>query len=172
MKFLPLLLCGAMLQIPVFAQAPAATPAPSGNQAAIPLFRATLPGGTYEVAVRAIVAVTSHEYLIDGAVRVTEVNIDTTGSLLARFYYLEVNKPNMPLGIGSSTVEQAERLLKEGADKTGQDAWKRVVKNYPTTTHARTVEYRLENLEQLTKIYDSAEQALRLQRDMRVTIEK
>jgi hypothetical protein len=69
-------------------------------------------------------------------------------------------------------VEQAERLLKEGADKTGQDVWKRVVKNYPTTTHARTVEYRVENLDQLTKIYDGAEQALRLQRDMRVTIEK
>ncbi|MDB6150424.1 MAG: hypothetical protein JWQ44_1872 [Chthoniobacter sp.] len=171
MKFLPLLLAGALLHASSLAQAPV-PPTPSGTQAAIPLFRATLPGGTYEVAVRAIIAVTSHEYLIDGAVRVTEVNIDTSGSLLARFYYLEVNKPNTPLGIGSSGVEQAERLLKEGADKTGQDVWKRVVKNYPTTTHARTVEYRVENLEQLTKIYDGAEQALRLQRDMRVTIEK
>jgi hypothetical protein len=165
------LLLAASLGAPVLAQAPAATPTPAGDRAALPLFRAKLPGGTYEVAVRAIIAVASHEYVVDGVARVTEVNIDTAGSLLARFYYLEPVTPNTPLGVGNATIEQAQRLLKEAADKTGQDVWKKVVKTYPTTTHARTGEYRLGSLEQLTKLYESAESAFRLQKDTRVTVD-
>ena len=43
-------------------------------------------------------------------------------------------------------------------DRTGQgDVWKKVVKNYPATTHARTVEYRLTSREQLNKIFAGAE---------------
>lgn len=168
-----------LLLLPVFLVAnslaqtatPAPVPAPAGDRSVIKIFRATLPGGTYEVAVGAIIAVASHEYLVDGVARVTEVNIDTAGSLLARFYYLEPAKPNTPLGIGSATVDAAQRLLQEAADKTGQDAWKKVVKTYPTTTHARTVEYRVASLEQLTKIYEAAEAAFRTQKDTRVSIE-
>ncbi|MEA3213291.1 MAG: hypothetical protein QOE70_6348 [Chthoniobacter sp.] len=170
MKSISLLLLLVVLAAPGMAQTPAATPAPTANQTVIPLFRAKLPGGNYEVAIRAIVAVTSHEYLVDGVARVTEVNIDTTGSLLARFYYIEPTTPNTPLGIGNAAIEQTQRLLKEAADKTGQDVWKKVVKNYPTTTHARTVEYRVQSLEQLNKLYESAEQAFRLQRDTRITV--
>ena len=122
------------------AQTPTATPAPSTTTpSAIPLFKATLPGGTYEVAVKSIIAVTQHEYLVDGAARVTEVNIDTTGSILVRFYYIEPAPPNVPSGLGASAVEKAQQYLQQGADKTGIDAWKKVIKNYPTTTHARTV---------------------------------
>ena len=176
MKFLPFLFLLLVLKLGALGQTPAptgggaATPAPTGNQVAIQLFRATLPGGTYEVAIRSIIAVTSHEYLVDNVVRVTEVNIDTTGTLLARFYYLEPITPEAPSGVGAATAEQAQRLLREAADKTGQDVWKKVVKNYPMTTHARTVEYRLATKEQLNKLYSSAEQAFRLQRDAKVTI--
>lgn len=170
MKLLPILLGFALMAAAARAQAPAGTPAPSGNQSALPIFRATLPGGTYEVAIRAIVAVTSHEYLVDGVARVTEVNIDTSGQLLARFYYIEPAKPNTPLGVGNAALEQAERLAREALEKTGQEAWKKVMKNYPTTTHSRTVEYRLESKEQLNSLYSKAEEAFRLQRDTRVTI--
>ena len=86
---------------PLAAQTPTATPAPptpTGNNAVKPLFRCTLPGGVYEVAVGAIIAVTSHEYLVDGIARVVEVNIDTSGTLLARFYFIEPNTPNTPMG--------------------------------------------------------------------------
>jgi hypothetical protein len=136
----------------------------------IKLFRAKLPGGTYEVAIGAIIAVTSHEYLVDGVARVTEVNIDTAGSLLARFYYIEGATPNAPSGIGAATIDAAQRMIKEAADKTGQDVWKKVIKNYPTTTHARTVEYRLESRDQLNQIYASAEAAFRMQKNTSVTI--
>ena len=167
----PLLLALAFLPLPLFAQAPAATPpTTSATTANITLFRAKLPGGTYEVAVRSIVAVTSHEYLVDGVARVTEVNIDTNGSLLARFYYLEPTAPNSPLGLGQATIDKAQELLKQAAEKTGQDVWKKVVKNYPTTTHARTVEYRVVEKDQLNKIYEAAEEAFRLQKNKSVTI--
>ncbi len=166
----PLLLALALLPLPLFAQAPATPPTTNATASAIVLFRAKLPGGTYEVGVHSIVAVTSHEYLVDGIARVTEVNIDTTGSLLARFYYLEPVQPNSPLGLGQATLDKAQELLKQAAEKTGQDAWKKVVKNYPTTTHARTVEYRVVEKDQLNKIYEAAEEAFRLQKNKSVTI--
>ena len=164
----PLLLALALLPLALFAQTP--TEQSTTTTSNIALFRAKLPGGTYEVAVRAIVAVTSHEYLVDGVARVTEVNIDTTGSMLARFYYLEPTTPVSPLGIGQATADKAQDLLKQAAEKTGQDVWKKVVKNYPTTTHARTVEYRLAEKADLNKIYEAAEEAFRLQKNKSVTI--
>jgi hypothetical protein len=173
-RLLPVILFVASFVAPLAAQTPAAAPTgptPTGNNAAKALFRCTLPGGVYEVAVGAMIAVTSHEYLVDGIARVVEVNIDTNGSLLARFYFIEPNTPNTPAGLGASTLETAQRLLTEGADKTGQDVWKKVVKSYPTTTHARTVEYRLESREQLNKVYAAAEEAFRLNKDIRLKIE-
>jgi hypothetical protein len=157
------------------AQAPSPAP-PTPQQApvqpgAIPLFRAQLPGGTYEVSVRSIVAVSTHEYVVDGAARVVEVNIDTVGNLLARFYFIEPNTPNAPSGIGSGAADKTQQLLAQAADKTGQDAWRRVVKNYPATTHARTVEYRLQNRETLMRVFEAAEEAFRMQRGGSVRVE-
>jgi hypothetical protein len=168
------LLLLALLASETWAQTPVpapATPQPGGNQSAMPLFRAQLPGGIYEVAVRNMVSVSSHEYLVDGAVRVVEMNIDTLGSILARFYFLEPNIPNTPGNIGTVAIDKAQQLLTQAADKTGQDAWKKVVKNYPTTTHARTVEYRLQSREDLNKIFEAAEEAFRLQKTRSVKIE-
>jgi hypothetical protein len=157
------------------AQAPSPAP-PTPQQApvqpgAIPLFRAQLPGGTYEVSVRSIVAVSTHEYVVDGAARVVEVNIDTVGNLLARFYFIEPNTPNAPSGIGSGAADKTQQLLAQAADKTGQDAWRRVVKNYPATTHARTIEYRLQNRETLMRVFEAAEEAFRMQRGGSVRVE-
>ena len=166
----PLLLALALLPLPLFAQAPNQPPTTNATTANLLLFRAKLPGGTYEVAVRSIVAVTSHEYLVDGIARVTEVNIDTTGSLLARFYFLEPVAPTSPLGLGQATLDKAQELLKQAAEKTGQDVWKKVVKNYPTTTHARTVEYRVVEKADLNKIYEAAEEAFRLQKNKSITL--
>ena len=54
------------------------------------------------------------------------------------------------------------QLLQQGAEASGQDVWQKVVKNYPTTTHAKTIEYRIQDKETLTNLYASAEGALRL----------
>lgn len=162
MKFLPFaffVIAAPLLQAQT--PNPSATPTPT----AIKMWRCNLQGGSYSVALRSIVSVSSHEYVIDGAVRVTEVNIDTSGNALARFYYLEPSTPNAPLGIGAGTIEKAQQMLQEGAERSGQDVWKKVVKNYPTTTHAHTIEYRVADKATLNKLYESAESALRLDRN-------
>lgn len=166
-----LLLLLALLTGPLNAQTPQPTPSPGGVATTQPYFRATLPGGTYTVATRAIVAVSSHEYLADGIARVTEVNIDTTGALVARFYFLEPASISAPGNIGAATLEKAQALLTEAADRTGQDVWKKVVKNYPTTTHARTVEYRVSSKDQLNKLFAAADEAFRLGRTTTIKVE-
>jgi hypothetical protein len=138
----------------------------------MPVFRAELPGGTYLVALRSVVSVSRHEYVVDAAARVHEVNIETTGSLLARFYFIEPNTP-VPGAVpgAAAATEKAKQLLTEGADKTGVEAWRRVVKNYPASTHARTVEYRLQTKEDLDRLFSSAEQAFSSQQTVRVRIQ-
>jgi hypothetical protein len=93
---------------------------------------------------------------------VTEVNIDTTGNALARFYYIEPPTPTSPIGLGNATVQKAQELLQKGAEMSGQDVWQKVIKNYPTTTHAHTIEYRVTDKDTLSRLYTSAEAALRL----------
>jgi hypothetical protein len=114
----------------------------------------------YEVAANAIISVSSHSYTVDAGARVTEVNVETTGSLLVRFYYLEL--PSAPIqGLGAATINKLQSLGTEAADRSVGDAWRKVVKNYPSTTHARTVEYRLSASSQLDEIFKSASTAFR-----------
>lgn len=141
---------------------PPQTPPLEGNVA---LWRCVLPGGTYQVALNSIVSVSIHEYVVDGAARVTEVNIDTVGNSTARFYYLEPITATSPLGVGQAMLDKIQDIAKEATERTGtDDTWKKVVKNYPTTTHARTIEYRLSSKEELNKLFSSAETAFRLSR--------
>jgi len=137
---------------------PSGTPTPTN----ILMWRCNLPGGSYSVALRSIVSVSLHEYLVDGVARVTEVNIDTQGNALARFYYIEPTTPASPIGLGQATIEKAQQLLQQGAAASGQDVWQKVIKNYPTTTHAHTIEYRVTDKDTLTNLFTSAEGALRL----------
>lgn len=121
-----------------------------------------MPGGTYEVALRSIVSVSSCEYIVDNVARVNEVNIDTTGNMAVRFYFIEPMTPNSPIGLGQSTINKVQEVMTEAASRAGQDeVWKKVVKNYPTTTHAHTIEYRVDSREDLDKIFKSAELAFR-----------
>lgn len=121
------------------------------------VWKAEMPGGTYTVALSAITSVSSHEYVVDNTARVTEVTVGTIGSVLARFYFIEPNTPQTPNGIGQSTIDFMQQKLTDAAERTGTDSWKKVVKNYPTTTHAHTVEYRVETKETLEKLRQSLE---------------
>jgi hypothetical protein len=134
----------------------------------INMWRCTLPAGGYAVALRTISSVSTQQYTIDGHTRVTEVDIDTTGCALARFYYIEPNTPNSP--IVSGTIDAAQQLLQQGADATGQDVWQKVVKSYPTTTHAKTIEYRIQDVATLTALYNSAVNAWRTTTDTVFTV--
>jgi len=159
--FLPALLLALMTaSMPAQSPSPSATPNTTGR---IPLWICVTPGGTYEVALRSMVSVSSCEYIVDAVARVNEVNIDTTGNMAVRFYYIEPLTPSSPIGLGQSTINKAQEILTEAAERTGQDeTWKKVVKNYPTSTHAHTIEYRVDSKDELDKIFASAEQAFRL----------
>lgn len=139
---------------------PAASQAPAPTSASRPdaLWRCELPGGVYLVALRSIVSVSSHEFIVDGAARVTEVTVATGSTVEARFYYLE------PLATGSpaaATLEQLQQRAQElsAAHSPGDAPWQKVVKTYPTTTHAHTVEYRLNTKGDLQSLRQSVEQA-------------
>lgn len=163
------LFCAPLL---AFAQAP--SPSPTVLPTRTPMWRCDLPGGTYEVAIHSILAVSTHEYIVDGVARVTEMNIDTPGTLAVRFYYLEPLTATSPLGIGQSTLDRVQELAKEAGERVspnGEPVWEKVVKNYPTTTHAHTVEYRVSSKEQLQSLFNSAEQAFRLNQNTQITLQ-
>jgi len=62
-----------------------------------------------------------------------------------------------PRGIGQSTVDQVQDKIDQVKDrvagKTVLDS--AVVKSYPTSTHAHTVEYRITSKEQLDTLYQN-----------------
>jgi hypothetical protein len=125
-----------------------------------PIWKCTLPGGTYEVAVPSITAISTHQYLVDATVQVTEVNVDTNGPMVVRFYYIQPNLPTSgPAGAAAATVQQVQGLLTQGSSAAGADAWQKVVKNYPLTTHAHTVEFRVGTVGELQAIFSSVETA-------------
>lgn len=143
------------------AQAPKATPAQTPTSTSRPdaLWRCELPGGVYLVALRSIVSISSHEYLVDGAARVTEVTVATASTVEARFYFLEPLASNTP---AQATLEQLQQRVQDLSSSHGAPAdavWQKVVKTYPTTTHAHTVEFRLASKGDLQTLYQSVEQS-------------
>jgi hypothetical protein len=148
------------------ARAQTATPAPAtGTTSSRPdaLWQCTLPGGVYLVALRSIASVSSHEYVVDGAARVTEVTVATNSMVEARFYYLEPVSPSDSASVPgvSTALDTAQQHVSDAATSQGgsDPVWMKVVKNYPTTTHAHTVEYRLTTKENLQQLYQSLAQS-------------
>jgi len=129
-------------------------------------WRCELPGGIFTVSLPTISSVSTHEYVVDGAVRVTELTVGTNSAVVARFYYLEPMVPKSPISLGQSLIDKAQEKLQEGATRTETEAiWQKVVKNYPLTTHAHTVEYRLESLDQVNQVQKSLEDAWRANKE-------
>ena len=144
------------------AQTASASATPSSTSRPDALWQCTLPGGVYLVALGSIASVSSHEYVVDGAARVTEVTVATNSTVEARFYYLEPLTPNssspvVPTGALSVLTQHAQDLATTHSPV--EEAWQKVVKNYPTTTHAHTVEYRLSSKANLQALYTSLSQA-------------
>jgi hypothetical protein len=146
----------------VVAQTASASPTPGSTSRPDALWQCTLPGGVYLVALRSIASISTHEYIVDGAARVTEVTVATNSSVEARFYYLE---PVTPSSASTLVPTSALTVLTQHAQDTvnsqasSESVWQKVVKTYPTTTHAHTVEYRLESKDNLQALYSSLQQS-------------
>ena len=153
----------ATLPWAVRAQDASPAPSPTGTTVTGPagFWKCELPGGTFLVALRNLQSVSTHEYVVDGAARVTEVTVATASSVEARFYYLEpmtVRSTSAAVPASIQTLQQ--RVTDLGTQRAPvEPVWEKVVKTYPTTTHAHTVEYRLTSLANLQQIYASLEQA-------------
>jgi len=132
---------------------------------------ANLPGGEYMVALGRITNIAIHEYIANKSARVYEVAVAAEGSLLARFYYMEPVTDKSPLNVGQVVADRLKSSAEEIGRRTGMgDQWKKVVKDYPTTTHAGTVEFRLDYKDDLDKIYQSVKGAWLSGRGKRITV--
>jgi len=142
------------------AQDASPSPSPDQRQQRQPTWEADMPGGTFIVRLSAILEISTHEYVVDGAARVTEANVCTSGTGYVRFYYIEPNVPQAPDGIGQSSIDALKDRMQDASTRVGaDDAWRKVVKNYPTTTHAHTIEYRLPTKDSVYKLFDSVKTA-------------
>lgn len=160
-----LLTCTAVLH----AQAPPSdgkTPPAAGEkdkpgEAAGParFWQAKLSGGHYVVALDHIASVSRHKYLLDGTLVVDEVTVDSDGQSLARFYVISPLSAESTSKTLTDLTDKATELLEKGGSRVGVDTSTMVVKKYPETTHARTVEYRLGNEAELTSLFASVRNA-------------
>ena len=119
----------------------------------------SLPGGEYSVNLGAITSVSKHSYVLDGTLLVTEATVDTTGTALARFYYIEPITKDTAFNALARIQKRAEELRNRGQSRTGTKADEMAQKSYPTTTHARTIEFRIMNEVELNALYRSLYQA-------------
>lgn len=118
-------------------------------------WKASLPGGQFQVPLDRIVSVSRHKYVLDGALIVDEVTVDTIGQALARFYFISPITDSAPGNSVAGMANRGRELIDKAAQRVGTDVQNMVVKKYPETTHAKTIEYRLLTAEDLTALLGS-----------------
>lgn len=112
--------------------------------------------GNFVARLDHISSVSQHQYYIDGAVKVYECTVATSGGMTARFYYLEPVGANSALST-SNTMNNLKNLANKATSRAGMgDAEHIVTKHYPQTTHAKTAEYRFKNKDTISRIYTHA----------------
>ena len=118
-------------------------------------------GGHYLVKLNQISCASKHEYIGNGAARVIEVTIGCDTAVVARFYFLEPLGKDTPVAAGSIIMNRVEEVAKETAGRASPTLAKiNVVKDYPNTTHAHTVEYAVQSEATLSSLYSSLMQAI------------
>ena len=122
-------------------------------------WQGVMPGGSYLVALSRITSISKHEYLPDGNLIVTEVTIDTLGDTTMRVYQITPAAQYGTLATGRKIVERGRDLLDRAGQRTGADVANMVHKQYPTTTHSKTVEFRVKDLGTLNALVSSARTA-------------
>lgn len=122
-------------------------------------WHASMPGGTYLVALSKIVSVSKHEYLLDGNLIITEVVIDTVGDSTVRIYQITPAAEYSNLQGAKRVVERGKDLLDRAGQRTGTDPNHMVHKTYPVTTHAKLVEFRIDDLQVLSALHGSVQSA-------------
>lgn len=155
--------------IPAAAQtAPGQNPTGQGGQQQQgdePTRDGRLKGGNYIVRCNSIIALSKHEYVADAVARVVEVNLTLSSSQIVRFYFLEPAKMETNSNLvnaGTQAVERAKGLFEQAAGRVSTTLTEpRVVKSYPASTHAHTVEFVLKDEARLNSLFQSLERGFR-----------
>ncbi|MFN0078924.1 MAG: hypothetical protein ACKVY0_20885 [Prosthecobacter sp.] len=129
------------------------------------LWDGRLKGGNYIVRCNSIIALSKHEYISDGVARVVEVNLTLNSAQIVRFYFLEPYKPetgSSTLGAGTQALEKAKGMFEQAAGRVSPElTTPKVVKNYPASTHAHTIEFVLKEEATLNSLFGSLERSFR-----------
>ncbi|RYD19897.1 MAG: hypothetical protein EOP88_17205 [Verrucomicrobiaceae bacterium] len=139
--------------------------APAANR----FWSASVGGGSFMVALDRIVSISRHKYVLDGAVIVDEVTVDTVGQALARFYCFTPITAGAPGNTVQNLQNRAQEVLDAAGDKAGTDVHNMVVKKYPDTTHAKSIEYRVKDEQELKSLYSSVQSAWESSRGRKFT---
>lgn len=124
----------------------------------------SLKGGRYIVKCGQMIALSRHEYVADAAARVVEVNLTLSSNTAVRFYYLEPVRleGTGTIAAGQQAIDKARQMVQEAASRISPTLTEpKVVKTYPVSTHAHTVEYVLKEEARLNSLFDSLENAFR-----------
>lgn len=121
------------------------------------VYEVELASGNYQVNLAQVTSISMHRFFVDGAFAVDEVTVDTLGNTVTRFYFVDRNRDvTAPRGIGQSLIDRAQQKVEDVKERAGAPEFldNAVVKSYPTTTHAHTVEYRIQTKDQLDKLFE------------------
>lgn len=129
-------------------------------------WEAKLGEDSYVVAIDAITSVSLQTYIVDGVMEVTETAIDTRGSALTRFYFIEKKEALTPelsekVAPAIEMAKKTKEALENLAGTENPLETQKVLKNYPTTTHAKTIEYRLKSKAAVKRLYENISKAFK-----------
>lgn len=115
-----------------------------------------LNGSHYLVKLDRISSASKHQYVGDGVARVTEVTIGTDSEVVARFYFLEPVGKDTPISAGQVLINRGQDIAQQVGNRVSPSAAQlQVVKNYPASTHAHTVEFVVQSAATLDSLYSS-----------------
>ena len=101
----------------------------------------------------------------DGVARVVEVNLTLSSSQIVRFYFLEpvkIDSGSNLVNAGTQAVERAKGMFEQAAGRVSPTLTDpKVVKSYPASTHAHTVEFVLKEEARLNSLFQSLERGFR-----------
>ena len=118
-------------------------------------------GNNYMVRMDKIASASKHEFIANATVRVVEVTVATDSAVVARFYFMEPAGKDSSLAAVTTPLERAQSTLQDGVSRVSPTLGKQhVVKDYPTTTHAHTVDYVVQQEDTLNSLYASLTAAI------------